>query len=1146
MGKDLLADLDTYREDVLLASAAALLHNLGKCADVFVLDELKMLSGRYFFQQIAGLIRLHDAKAGSPLLVDKIKDFGGPNDKTLDVFRPKTRDILARQIINLPPPWNDRSYRAGDLIEYLGVKPWDFLYNKEANSYAIEQLTGFPSYLSNLMNLCHHGASGSEKQDIYYQQQKNASDGTGFWVFLATPFGYEKVDCTDQSYKAAKDALENSIEKFFSGGKASFSLKEFARELQPNLQQVLGDTRRPLNDMTVWDIGHSGMAFLKAGIWSIHQQGSISHDMLNHFNNSSKRYWRVLSYRLDGLEFIQKANSLPELKARRQLLNEELDSLQDFLEEKYPLATEVYRDENGSIFIFPDLDWPAELMLLKSKADAERTLRLEQVYGLKPRLDLTSEAYYNHPDAKGGLYIGSQISMVMASTPVAEPCLDAFLKAQESDTQADLCPHCGVRQICGGAELLEGKPAEQKKYIQRAREMKSCCVCLKLREGRAREWAKEIGGVNSKGIKDINDTIWLNEIADANGRLALVVGRWDLEALYKRMYYPAEVIVYLVRAGARFLAGGEPPDGTKVSIKDGKMNLQWDAVKQVFTGITTDKGDDIKFKTAVIKDVPVAGGKKIQINLDDVAEQGGEMYVHLREDCPDFSLPGITVKVFGQDFEVVNSHTLKTASQEAKDKIYAICCWHNLGFTFFLQSPEYIELKQGVQSESFARRRRVWQIARQFWQEVVQDFRQHYINNGSRPCRLGIRGHLSQPLPSNQAYEILLEGIKLSVVWDGERFITADNLQYLSRPQQLGKDVAWCLRKHAGQPLPVMTSTGYGKSDKRVAEFTVAVENGIKILRDGSEYHPLAEILAEPQTFMALVPAQDALVLVNIIKQKYEREMGKAHQRLPLHVGIVFAHRRIPLRVILDAGKRMLKVKTRCGFWQVQSSTKRNGEEAPDYLKKDPHFASWAEVTLKDHLDDRLATWRVPLKMGDGTSDDEWYPYAILEGTNAGDALLHVGKLQDLLESGNKPGIEFVPATLDFEFLDTGGRRFEIAYDEEGRRRGRLQQRRPYLLQDLEVLENIWNQLSQGLAKNQICTLLDMIEAKREDWDLYENITNSDPAKQKVFLQFCRDVLAWAPWHPGKRPDIALLAEYAVRGLLADAVELYMQILDQE
>jgi hypothetical protein len=314
---------------------------------------------------------------------------------------------------------------------------------------------------------------------------------------------------------------------------------------------------------------------------------------------------------------------------------------------------------------------------------------------------------------------------------------------------------------------------------------------------------------------------------------------------------------------------------------------------------------------------------------------------------------------------------------------------------------------------------------------------------------------------------------------------------------------------------------------------------------------------------MALVPADKALEIVNDIKNKYELEMGKVRNRLPVHLGVVFADYKTPLRVILDAGQRMLKQES-CPVmdWHV---IKKEGPSSdisllPDHLKNNKHFAEY--VRLKISRDDRRAFWHVPLKMGDSITEDEWYPYVFVQCDKDGKPpvgrtrmfeapcpwnkdiqgiaqptwLVHAREIQD----GDI--VYFTSATLDFQWLDTSGRRFEIAYDDTGSRMGI--QRRPYMLDEIETIKKIWKMLCCHLTSTQIHGMNELIETKRTEWE-----------SSKVFRQFCYDTIAnldWKKkngeyaWEIDKKPEEEWLNEwtdYAECGLLCDVIELYMKIL---
>ena len=150
--------------------------------------------------------------------------------------------------------------------------------------------------------------------------------------------------------------------------------------------------------------------------------------------------------------------------------------------------------------------------------------------------------------------------------------------------------------------------------------------------------------------------------------------------------------------------------------------------------------------------------------------------------------------------------------------------------------------------------------------------------------------------------------------------------------------------------LTIEEPTGYGVKNKI---WGTVMLNSTSIEISNSQYTPAIPILAEPRTFIALVPADKALDVVDKIKAKYEREMGKVRNRLPLHLGIVYAHRRTPLRAILDAGRKMLDQKYigDVGAWTVTNNVIEQSDMLPHkaaYLSEDSsQFTKWYPVCLK-------------------------------------------------------------------------------------------------------------------------------------------------------------------------------------------------------
>jgi len=275
------------------------------------------------------------------------------------------------------------------------------------------------------------------------------------------------------------------------------------------------------------------------------------------------------------------------------------------------------------------------------------------------------------------------------------------------------------------------------------------------------------------------------------------------------------------------------------------------------------------------------------------------------------------------------------------------------------------------------------------------------------------------------------------------------------------------------------------------------------------------------------------------------------------------------MRAILEAGRSMLNYKSVAQEWVIinkQNLSHNNNEDdsliPSRIVKYGPHFNSTLILNLKPsskgcNRNTPDIQWHLPLKMNDGITCDQWYPYIYL--TN-GDKCQHIatGRMAqseyksdsrflvhaDDLKEGDT--IDVLPSTFDFEYLDTSGRRFEIHYGKNGRR---ARQTRPFYLEDLDRFAMIWSQMKY-LKKTQRYQVVQVIEATRQRWygDDRESMSIEDP----VFRQFVTDTLANAEWttthawntlEPQQKTS---LSNAGVTGELADLAELHLEILKEQ
>lgn len=876
-------------------------------------------------------------------------------------------------------------------------------------------------------------------------------------VYLSTAFGFDYV-LDSANYKTS--LLYQELEKLImqshlpdiSWDNLIYKLRQ---QLYSHFSSVLAETRLPFSDVTLFDQTASSVAFFKAALVERVIAGSWKPLM----SGSDTQYkWRTLTIPFAKFSYFQNISGISDLLARRSYLIRAQNGVQKLLEISYPVGQEIYRDELTSVFLVPD-----DVSLLQWQTKDGKTLQklIQQVITEVTQGDL-------YPDLENSLVsqgsrtvytIGQQINDL--SKIDISPDIEQIVRVWNDTKDREVCTNCAIRP--------QG-------VSRKASRRNVCDLCLERRESRSKKWIRE---------QLSRDTIWLDEVADTNGRLALLVGNWSLE----RWLDSTLVSTIIAAFDVNF------------------TNIEQDCKKSLRK---TKKGNPQQFQ-----------GLLTDLISNDVRQQFNNQFrgyynAIIQPEWQYFELGG------------VEEETIATIH-------------------FVRQNP------------SFARLRRVWQTTQKFWQTVLDEPN----NNGklliSRiPYRLKIipKNGSDLDLGHYHAYVLKLTSqIKLSVVWDpqSELFITCDNLDYLAKPELLGNPVQDYLKGE----LDLEEPAGYGSQNKRWG--TITIEK-VEPLRD-SHYVPAIPILAEPRTFMALVPADKALDILQAIKTKYEREMGKVRNRLPLHMGVVYFQRRTPLRTALDAGRRMLEQQPLGGDepWTVVADV------TPAPLPNDKQRLAQGTQQFNETLSVSLSqgsrsfTWYVPAKMGDGSTEDKWYPYVFFASDKEGQSdPRHCSKPRDLVFKGLrptnddqtevcwlihasqlKPGdrIYFTPATFDFEWLNTTARRFAIAYDKQGQRIGRLT--RPYLLDQLDDMESAWQTL-QKLSKNQLYALRDTIEEKRQAWFATPQDSLGDP----TFEQFCADVVRNTKWQ--ENVDVKQLGIWAVNGLLTDVIELHASIMKED
>lgn len=992
-------------------------------------------------------------------------------------------------------------------------------------------------WLIRALGFCHSAAHTEKADRSYYWRKQDFTD-----LRRSSPFGHDSSPPITSSASSLTDQLKSLIDQLKNLLPNLPSSRSKCRQcIENTFSYVLADTRRPLNEVTLWDWSNMVAALYKAAIAQALIDGLVEPPMLLH--------WRLLGVRIDGVAFSQNIARMPDLKSRQDLLMNGLDYVRILLEERYPLGTEVYRDTNGSIFVVPNIPYLLDLEneqgeslsdLIRrdfSTGTTKGNIFLKLGDEIVPTLEfeLHKQAWFwddsmPHHDP---LPIVDHTTQTPAS--YAKP---TTVRSWWQDHSDDICTVCQLRPQGWGAadnkahynRRARGVKCPSKPVCQTCKilERKVCAICEERREDRSERWTG-----------DLKTTIWIDEVADANGRLALIVGKFGLEpwldgtmifypAGHENRKIPAQLALKIRNMGASLTEG----QVLKIQGND----YIWD-----------DSLGVLKSRAEVKEELVPPRFKDDRLHIDTINEDvqvtdvqrlpQGTYRVAVTKLPPDLTA-GSNLRIQGQDFYAVgDGKHVETASDRAAKVIEGKTLHSG-----YLVVEQAIRLYAMEEAQTPARLYRVWETTLQFWQNLKDEL--DIVGKVSPRLRVQValpETELRDRLAGFHTYELKLRNINLSVtkVADQE-FITVDNLQratillnpskakeyredYEKAAEYMGEQLQELRR--ASEPIEIEQPTGYGSPNKSLGKLDIMSVN-----RENTPYVPAISILTEPRTFMVIVPADKALQVMQAIKEKYEQEMGKVRNRLSLITGIVFAGARTPLSAILDAGRRILNQPAPYEEWKIKRFEK---------IIESPNRGPWpSKVDFILEKDEYILPMKVQTVMRNGMTPDDWYPYWHMEAPIPDRWVL----ASDLGE-GNT--VSLMPSRFDFEFLDTAARRFEISYNNDKRRGVFLpgstyHPARPYYLEQLDEFEKLWTTLSEGLETTQIDNLIGIIEEKHMEWLADRN--------DEVFKQAVYDALDNANWKAVKRPDadqFKQLRRAALSGQLTDVVELYMSILKQ-
>ncbi|MGC1119591.1 MAG: CRISPR-associated protein Csx11 [Candidatus Methanofastidiosia archaeon] len=865
--------------------------------------------------------------------------------------------------------------------------------------------------------------SGIDKNTPIEQQEL-------FQTYISTAFGYDKnrivpSSLTQERIKFCR-VLESQLQKVIDAEEKTVedtivhARKEIVEAAKKHFAAALGETRRAANDVTLWDHSYSVASLLKAALAGI---------ILEHESSSSYTLpqpkdlkWRIFTINVNGLDFWMKSEKIGDIIARKNLIKECFDETKNLFEVDIPLGNEIYRDENCISFLVhnkfsEDLRLESENMTLKEKIISIFVKNLDSE--LKPHLEISKES-------KGAATIGELLRKARKiNNPLGRDIEQHWrsikLESQKnSESEVEICRVCGIRAVF---------PHNEKSAKAKKRHM--CTVCLERREKRSEKWMKE-------ATKE-KDTIWIDEIADPNNRVALIIGKFDLGNWLDGTYLNTMFTKTLSDLHNSEKKGLEKKKG--IGGLTGYFHLL-EAAKQSFSS------DEIKI------------GQQ-RISTKEFLESIGRESYHSEKTNNYFE-----ALVLDREKEKLETELGDPDKWDTETKARLL-----LSF-LFRKNP------------SFARTRRLWETTLDFWEEVDND-----IKNTKKTKRL---------LPVDQRYEITLKEELQDISISHAYYLKTSGLLVPA----VAHDKKTMLIVEKEEKFPEILSEPIrnkekpkGKievleSDKKTSKGEIEIEN----IKRHSTYVPYINILKEPTVFISLLPAEKAFEAVRQIKEKYEIEFSKVKNRLPLNLYIIFMNKKMPLYIALDSAKRFLQFKNPEEPFEILGMCDKklkNGE----FKKKG--LALRGRRILETEFDLTLGNGKIDyyhpyFVIEQARCPDQRTTYF---ETYLKEKLLHV---KDLVVTDV---VRYTPSFFDFVFLDSNIRRFDVSMKNGVRPHAIFKKGpRPYYLEEIDKIHQIWEILKEYCDNTQLNNFDTLLLSKIEEWNLrdLDNLSKNKEFRELV------------------------------------------------
>lgn len=383
-----------------------------------------------------------------------------------------------------------------------------------------EQHAGRNTGMLGLLQAGHAMASGIEKQS-YPDKTINYLNQTISHMWLSSPWGHPKRNLladppeilSPQGWPRLVEEIHRVLEELRDLGTQNaqdVGLWRRWREqaigegsfIRQAFLSTLAETRLPNNDVTLWDQSYVAAVLFKSAVAGALLTRDFSTSAFPWNDNAIKQKtrWRLLTVAIGTEHYEARAVKIGDWTGAQGAIEAFFRRVAELVEVDLAIGSLLYRDDSVAVFSFPgermDESTPATWL------NRWESWLQDQVDQIARDLDLETPP---HVCLSGPTR--SLVPMVQewreAKSAVVVPIHRSWDITRGNEQQGHVCPVCSVR--LNGDPKNKGKP---------------CAVCRKRRYHRRNDWLQ--------GQLDY-DTIWFEEVADSNGRLALLTFSLDIE-----------------------------------------------------------------------------------------------------------------------------------------------------------------------------------------------------------------------------------------------------------------------------------------------------------------------------------------------------------------------------------------------------------------------------------------------------------------------------------------------------------------------------------------------------------------------------------------------------------------------------------------